>query len=246
MKFIAISDLHGKLPVIHEEFDLLIIAGDLCPHAKGVKLLQMNWFGNTFINWVKVLPFKHSWSKVIYVPGNHDECFDEYITNIKISEYEFETNNRLKILVHDVYNFEYPVSDGVDSLKIFGTPYCKQFGNWAFMVDNETLDKKYSQIPEDTDILISHDSPQINNLGKILDENFYHYGVDAGNPVLTKHLLRIKPLIFHSGHIHSGNHEFTQQEGIWLSNVSYLGEDYIPKYEILTYNFNEEIKNVEL
>lgn len=244
MRFLAISDLHGYLPEIKEEFDLLMIPGDVCPDMYSIEYRQIDWFNDVFIPWVNNLPFKHVWSKVIFVPGNHDKCFEGMVSKVQIMEWEQRTEGHLKILNHDFYDFEYPVSDGTDVLRIFGTPYCGQFGNWSFMVDDETLNKKFSQIPESVDILLSHDSPNINKLGAVLDENSRFYNPFAGNDILTKHIWRIHPLIFHSGHIHSGNHVPFKLDGVYFANVSLVDEDINPVNNILSYIFDEEKKNV--
>jgi Icc-related predicted phosphoesterase len=242
----AVSDLHGNLPTITEEFDLLLIAGDITPAqwGYGSKGVQWDWLINEFKNWIDTLPYKNLWSKVFVVPGNHDKCFDGIVSKAQMMEWEFMTLGRLKILNHDMYDFEYPVSDGTDVLRIFGTPYCKEFGNWSFMVDDETLDRKYSQIPESVDILLSHDSPNINKVGAVLDENSRFYNPFAGNDILAKHIWRINPLIFHSGHIHSGNHVPFMLDGVYFANVSLVDEDINPVYNILTYEFNEEERHV--
>ena len=144
MKFLATSDIHGYLPNITEEFDLFMICGDICPADDHSIYYQENWIKNIFTQWINSLPYKTAWSKVILVPGNHDFWF-ERMTEAQKLEIEMLCFNRLKILKHDEYEFEYPVSDGLDSLIIFGTPYCSIFGHWAFMVNDETLEKKFGQ-----------------------------------------------------------------------------------------------------
>lgn len=243
MKFLAISDLHGCLPTINEAFDLLMICGDVC-EDNGVYATQIDYLKGPFVEWINSLPFKTSWSKVIMVPGNHDGCFDGYFTEVDILETELKTGGRLKILNHNMYDFEYPVSDGTDVLRVFGTPYCKKFGSCPFMVDNETLNKKLSQIPDDVDILLSHDSPNIDKLGAVLDENSRYYNPKAGSFILAEHIKRINPIIFHSGHIHSGNHTFHKNGDTWMANVSYVNEDMEPFYDILSYEFDEESKKI--
>jgi Icc-related predicted phosphoesterase len=245
MKFLAVSDLHGYLPTITEEFDLLMICGDVC-FDNGIRGPQVDYIKTTFVDWVNSLPFKNPWSKVILVPGNHDGCFDGAFGHSDKIITEHKTGGHLVILNHDMYEFEYPVSDGIDSLTIFGTPYCKRFGTWPFMVDNDILDKKLSQIPENVDILLSHDSPNIDKLGAVLDENSRFYDPSAGSNILAKHIERIKPIIFHSGHMHSGNHEFHKNGDTWMANVSYVNENIEPHYGVLSYNFNEETKEIYL
>lgn len=241
MKFLATSDIHGYLPNITEEFDLLMICGDICPATDHSVYYQEKWVKTIFTQWINSLPYKTAWSKVILVPGNHDFWFERMSVAQKL-EIEMLCSHRMKILRHDEYEFEYPVSDGLDSLIIFGTPYCSIFGHWAFMVNDETLEKKFSQIENDVDILLSHDSPNIYGLGDVTEGPFKREG--SGNPILARHIERIKPLILHTGHFHSGNKLFEERNGTWMANVSYINEDYIPSNAVLSYNFDEETKKV--
>lgn len=241
MKFLATSDIHGYLPNITEEFDLLMICGDICPATDHSVYYQEKWVKTIFTQWINSLPYKTAWSKVILVPGNHDFWFERMSVAQKL-EIEMLCSHRMKILRHDEYEFEYPVSDGLDSLIIFGTPYCSVFGHWAFMVNDETLEKKFSQIENDVDILLSHDSPNIYGLGDVTEGPFKREG--SGNPILARHIERIKPLILHTGHFHSGNKNFEERNGTWMANVSYINEDYIPSNAVLSYNFDEETKKV--
>lgn len=241
MIFKAMSDTHGYLPAVTESFDLFMICGDICPATNHSIIFQENWIKEEFIPWVNSLPFKEAWSKVLLVPGNHDFWFERMNKRQKL-EIEMLCNHRLKILKHDVYEFEYPVSDGIDSLKIFGTPYCSVFGFWAFMIDNDSLNKKYSQIDEDVDILLTHDSPNIYGLGDITEGNYQKIG--SGNEILAQHIYRIKPYILHTGHFHSGNKVFECRDDMWCANVSVVNESYTISNDILTYVFDEETKKV--
>ena len=76
MKFLATSDIHGYLPNITEEFDLLMICGDICPATDHSIYYQENWIKTIFTQWINSLPYKTTWSKVILVPGNHDFWFE--------------------------------------------------------------------------------------------------------------------------------------------------------------------------
>lgn len=240
MKIIASSDFHGQLPYINEKFDLFLVPGDVCPAHSHYYSFQKEWLMTIFANWVKSLPFANPWSKVILTPGNHDFGL-ERMTHAELMELEMKCDGRLKILRHDMYEFEFPVSDGLDSLTIFGTPYCSIFGNWAFMINNDSLDKKFSQIPEGVDILMSHDSPNIGKLGAILEGPWKND--DTGNAVLAKHIERVHPKLFVSGHFHSGNHEFqTIFDGVKAANVSYVNEDYYPTYQPLVVEYDEETR----
>lgn len=235
MKIIATSDLHGFFPAIKEEFDLLIIAGDVCPDMNYAA--QVDWLNSVFTDWVKGLPFKTPWSQVILVPGNHDFGM-ERMSRSEIEVFEHKCDGRLKFLRHDLYEYEFPVSDGLDTITIFGTPYCSLFGTWAFMVGDSTLEKKFSQIPEGIDILVSHDSPNVGRLGAILTGKWK--SETTGNKILPKHIERVHPKLFVSGHFHSGNHEPQMLGETLAANVSFVNEDYLPEYEPLVIDYNEE------
>lgn len=237
MNIIATSDTHGYLPIITEEFDLLLLAGDVCPAHSHYYTFQIGWLMNEFVEWVNGLPYAHPWSKIVMIPGNHDFA-GERMTHQEIMELERKCNGHLKFLRHDIYEFEYPVSDGLDSLTIFGTPYCSMFGSWAFMVNDETLEKKFSQIPEGVDILMSHDSPTTNKLGAITEGPYKDF--TTGNKILAKHITRIHPKLFVSGHFHSGNHVFEKIDGTWMGNVSYVNEAYEPANEPKKIVYDEE------
>jgi Icc-related predicted phosphoesterase len=243
MHFIATSDLHGYLPEVRDPFDLLMICGDVCPAHDHYYSFQIEWIRNDFVEWINGLPFKTTWSKVVMIWGNHD-FVGERMSEIEKKEIERLTGGRLVILNHEAYDFEYLVSDGIDSLKIFGTPYCSEFGNWAFMRANETLEKKYSEIGEDVDILLTHDSPNIYKLGAITEGKWKND--TTGNEILPKHIERIKPIIYHCGHFHSGAHTFEEHDGIMMSNVSFVNERYEPTHPFLEYDFDEETKKVVL
>ena len=239
MKIIATSDLHGHLPLISEPFDLLLIGGDIAPAHSHYFSYQYEWIMDEFAKWILSLPMNNVWSKVILVPGNHDYML-ERMSHAQFMELEHKCEGRLKILRHDIYEFEFPVSDGVDSITIFGTPYCSIFGHWAFMISDEALEKKFSQIPEGVDILLSHDSPNINKLGAILEGPWKND--NTGNKVLAEHIERIKPKVFVSGHFHSGNHTFENINGTWMGNVSYVNENYDPCHAPTIIPYNEETR----
>lgn len=241
MIILATSDLHGNLPIINDAFDLFLIVGDICPAHDHYYTFQREWVTDVFVDYINSLPFKDENSRVILTWGNHD-AFGERGSMTEFKEIEENTNGRLKILRHSLYEHEVIVSDNPDTIQIFGTPYCTIFGHWPFMVSDETIDKKFSAIPENIDILISHDSPYLNNLGAITEGNRINY--NTGNRILAKHINRIKPKIFLSGHFHSGNHNFECVDDVWMANVSLVNESYAPVNKILKINYDEENRRV--
>ena len=149
---LATSDLHGNLPDIKVPFDILCICGDICPAHDHYTAYQKEWIMEEFVGWINGLPFKNQFSVVMLTWGNHD-FVGEMVSEEFITELTSKTGFRLNVLKHS--GVTWFGRDG--SVTLFGTPYCKIFGNWAFMVPDVTLDQKYLDIPDNLDILLSHD-----------------------------------------------------------------------------------------
>lgn len=228
MKTVAISDMHGNLPKIEEEFDLLLICGDICPDWNHLREFQWNWINDQFAEWVKGLPFKDDFSRVVMIAGNHDFVF-EGLGKHKRRDWLSKFNHRLVYLDNEEYTFEYYGDEGLKEYRIFGTPYCKAFGTWAFMREN--LEKYFDVIPEGLDILISHDAPKIDNFGIIQMGRWK--GENAGNPVLADAIIRTKPKYALHGHIHSSPHEMKNINGTNIACVSIVDEHYEMAYQPL-------------
>jgi len=209
MKIDCVSDLHGYFPKL-EGGDLLIVAGDLTAN---------NYIGqyNSLNCWLK----NQDYVKKIVIGGNHDKALQEkrfhffFITYLQDSSCEFE------------------------GLKIWGSPWVKFFNGMnpncnAFTCDTEEeLDEKWSMIPDDIDILITHSPPY-----SILDEN--RIGYHCGSESLKKHVLeRIKPKLHVFGHIHErGGLTITgkryDKTDTKFVNASYVNEFYKPLNEVIT------------
>ena len=226
------SDLHGILPSYVEEFDLMLICGDVCPAHDHYFSFQKEWIENEFVEWVNELPFKETWSKVIMTPGNHDFVFERW------GQEDYDrltrlTGGRLIILRNQLYEFEYivPNSDNIEKLRIFGTPYCQHFGRWAFMRDDSVLKEKFAEIPDDVDILISHSAPDIEGYGYV--DWGTSYKRNAGCPILAAAIKEKQPRYAFCGHIHSGNHKLQVVDGTAIANVSLCDEGYNDSNKIL-------------
>lgn len=236
MKVIVISDLHGNLPKITTPFDLMLICGDICPVWDHRVSYQEYWLKNDFNNWLEALPYKDSFSRVVCIAGNHDFIF-ERIGETKREDLLSSLPSNFVYLEHELYTFKYLDSD-LKQITIFGTPYCTQFGNWAFMRDPDYLQKKFCEIPEGIDILISHDAPfNMNGLGTISQGR--QTGVECGSKELSQAIERVQPKYFFCGHIHTGNHSFCRnvfpdtENEMWSANVSILNEEYDASFKPL-------------
>lgn len=223
MKIAVISDLHGYLPIYPskywdgiEECEMLLICGDILPLNIQTNMPKSkDWLIADFKLWASDLPVE----KVYIVAGNHDFWFER---NSLEAHSIFSKYDKVTYLCNGFA--DYISTQDSKVYRIFGTPYCKIFGNWAFMRNNEFLAQKYNEIPENVDIFISHDAPKVSDVGMIKEGNWS--GTDAGNPVLAKYILEKKPKYAFCGHIHSGNHELQEIEGIKFANTSVVNERY--------------------
>lgn len=219
MKITVLSDFHGVLPVIKEPTDLVLICGDISPFdIQHLKEQMVYWLHNNFKTWIEELPCK----KVIMVPGNHDFYFLSRKTRKSRDEFLSIYDDKLICLWNESYTYEFEEK----KYEIFGTPYCKIFGNWAFMVTNDKLKEKFSLIPPKIDILLSHDPPY--GLGDKMLLPKYDDPGNIGNQELRCRLDEFDadelPRYCFFGHIHTGNHEVNKYFNMQYANVSLMDE----------------------
>lgn len=185
MKIDCISDLHGHYPKL-KGGDLLIVAGDLTARHTPVEAV-------IFLTWLT----EQNYRKIIFISWNHDTQL--------VEEGEYRVFFDGKIFDLDwPKNIEYLCDSGTEfeGFKIWGSPWTKTFEGMnpkckAFTVDTEEeLAIKFSLIPEDVDILVTHGPPK-----GILDWN--KNGEQCGSVALFERSRRLKNLkLFCFGHVH--------------------------------------------
>lgn len=228
MKIASISDLHGNLityPSTYwkglEECEVLFICGDVLPldiQFNSVK--SFDWLLREFKPWAEALPVE----KIFLTAGNHDAFFERHPEGSKSL---FPTFEKVTYLPNEYT--EYLSTQDSKLYRIFGTPYCHIFGMWPFMRDEETLKEKYSEIPENIDILFCHDAPY-----GVSDICYQFYQWDKrhkGCPVLRDAILEKKPRYCFHGHLHSTNHAEELLGDTKVYNTSILNEDYKITYD---------------
>ena len=183
MKIWHISDTHGyhDLLKVPSGIDMVIHSGDCSnprdPYNNESEVRQ-------FIDWYKELPIKHK----IYVAGNHDSSIEKKL----VTKEDFEGDG-IWYLENSWINIE--------GLRIFGSPYTPNFGNWSFMKDRNKLERMWKDaIHVDTDIVITHGPPK-----GILDKSENRDGLMecCGDKSLLNKILEIQPAYHLFGHIHN-------------------------------------------
>lgn len=180
MKILCISDTHGLHEdlKISENIDMIIHAGDISnTRNPGINSNECS----LFLNWYDKLNIKYK----ILIAGNHDTSIEAKYINPK----DFKS---IIYLEHE--------SIIIEGINIFGSPYTPSFGEWAFMKKRGKLNPYWEEIPENTDILITHGPPK-----GILDlsynsDNILEY---CGCKELYNHVLRVQPKYHIFGHIHN-------------------------------------------
>lgn len=200
-----VSDLHGFYPKL-EGGDLLIVAGDLTARDKFPE------YCDTF-QWIAGSNYK----KKILVAGNHDNLLqtDDWFAKMTI-------------------DFEYLCDSGTEfeGLKIWGSPWTRTFKGMnpkckAFTVDTEEeLAEKWTLIPDDVDILVTHSPPH-----GMLDENTQ--GKMCGSSTLIERIFKTKTKLHVFGHIHEAHEMHSCSEGstffpMIFVNASHVNEHYQP------------------
>lgn len=176
MRIVCISDTHG----LHRELaipaaDVLIHAGDFLMAETSIEEVA------AFNEWIGAQPCRHK----IVVAGNHDKCF------------ETDPAKARAVLTNAVYLQNSSVM--LEGIRFWGSPVTPVIPNMAFAVERGTASKKFwDQIPEGTDVLITHGPP----FGTLDKEDVL--GSHMGCKQLTQALLRVRPRLHIFGHVHGG------------------------------------------
>lgn len=242
IKVTAISDLHGYLPYYKDipECDVVCICGDIMPlEIQRCMISSIAWLCGTFFPWCESLRCK----KVLFTWGNHDFIGQYLHYNMNVhGKYEYNSplsRSAVKVmkklmkdswcgkitLLHDS-QYEYK------GYVFWGSAWCPDLSNWAFYGDSVKLKEKFSQIPNDTDILLTHCPPAIENFGTVLQNGTFNYMADYGCQELRDAVLKKKPKYHLFGHVHSGMHSMIKCGDTTFCNVSLNDENYRINYNI--------------
>ena len=227
-KICALSDLHGHLPKI-EPCELVLLVGDIVPlNIQFDNVESTLWFLDEFTKWIDSLPC----DEVIMVAGNHDKLIER--ASFIIHAVESKTNFKLTYLSGTTYEY---VTKNLEHYKIYGSPFCHKFGNWAFMHDESYLEGLYSQVPSDIDIWLTHDTPKIGNLDLLPPSLWNKESLHAGGESLAKAIQTKQPKLVVCGHLHTCATKYERNNNTQLVNVSILNNSYQHVYKPTYINY---------
>lgn len=223
----AASDLHGNLPEVPSDAEVLILAGDICPdflstriRSQGRGLVQdkgetrqASWLNSEFRTWLTGIRARNI--EVVATWGNHDF----------VGEKPFLVPSLPWTLLKD----ETFVWEGY---RIYGTPWVPGLAYWAFYGSEPFLRERARAIPEGIDILVSHGPPY--GLGDFIptsrkqQQKYGNYdGEHVGDKELTVNLTRIGAKVLICGHIHEARGWYADEEsGTRVANVAAVDESY--------------------
>ncbi|KAI6656489.1 Metallophosphoesterase domain-containing protein 1 [Oopsacas minuta] len=189
-RFVCISDTHGKTDTLDiPSGDVLIHAGDFTQRGLPQEVTKFNEF-------LGRLPHKYK----IVIAGNHDISFetDKY-SHLLWSTFSHPKKYNSSEIKQSLRNCIYLEDCGVEVLgfKIFGSPWQPEFQNWGFnLIRGGAILKKWDQIPEDIDVLVTHGPP-------VGQGDLTKGGIRSGCVELLKTVReRVKPRYHIFGHIH--------------------------------------------
>lgn len=212
----VISDTHGA----HESLtiplaDILIFCGDF-------SLFGEANYSESFIKWFSNQPHEYK----IFICGNHDR-FAERTKYLFKPLLEEVTDSGV------IYLEDSAVT--IAGIKFYGTPWTSVCTAHAFQAaDSNALKAYWDKIPEDTDVLITHNPPYA-----ILDRD--ECGNRFGCDKLRKRISEIPSIKYHLfGHVHSGT-EKLEKNGVTYVNAAVCDEFYTPIYSpiLLTINIDK-------
>src|SRR6202012_3131967 len=204
MEIVHISDTHGDhRKVVVPPGDILIHSGDFCSYGHDLSEVR------DFSDWLNDLPHEHK----IVVAGNHDIIMQE--------------NSKAKDIFQlpDVHYLQDEACI-IEDLCIYGTPWTPQFGHWAFMLPRNglLLKFKWQDIPDCTDILVTHGPPYGFQDKTMMNSKFAE---SLGCEMLRTRVDQVKPLLHLFGHIHGG-YGIHETELTTFVNSAIMNEAYRP------------------
>ena len=199
MKIVCISDTHNR----HAE--LRLPPSDVLVHAGDYSMRGHDAETEVFLNWFAAQPHQHK----IFSAGNHDFIFEK------------RRQKARAMVPAGVIHLE---DEGItlDGVKFWGSPVTPIFEDWAFIHGAAAIGTYWDAIPDDTDVLITHEAAS-----GVLDQVLPH-GEQVGCSPLRQALESpLCPKLHVFGHIHKGYGQVVDG-GLTSVNDSFLDHRYLP------------------
>lgn len=215
MKIGCISDLHGFLPELPDDLDLLLIAGDICGEEYTAK--EKGFLRDKFIPWLD----RYDCRKV-GVAGNHDFYLEKYksLADLSTNEYPIEILENSWIGVCEGNDH---IGNNLDIIGIFGTPLSLEIGDWAYQASEEDIAKVLMGVQ--ADIIISHGPPY--GIG----DRVLPFGEHVGSTSLNAFIQVEQPPLVINGHIHE-DRGVERLGNTTVINCSYCDRNYGQRYKV--------------
>lgn len=174
MKIVVISDTHG------DQETLGVLSGDVLIHCGDALLAGSNQQEqlDSLDQWFS----KQNFKLVLCVGGNHDFLLEDY------------SSRGIPPFKHAMYLEDQAIE--YKGVKFYGSPWIPELDQWAYYQNALDITQKWSAIPEDTDVLVTHTPP----LG-IFDRNSQKK--NCGCPALRERLSDLQLRLHCFGHIHA-------------------------------------------
>jgi Icc-related predicted phosphoesterase len=196
----AIADLHGYLPAL-DRCDVLVIGGDVCPRGRADR--QRAWLDQDFRGWLARVDA----AAIVGVAGNCDLAAADDPELMRSLPWTYLENEAAQ----------------VDGLRVYGSPLSLPFGSWPFMAPDDELERVWSEIPTETELLVVHGPAY--GLGDVA-----YSGAHVGSRSLRKRLESLPALrAFVCGHIHEAHGRGRVGNVEWVNAA--LIEDWQPEHE---------------
>jgi Icc-related predicted phosphoesterase len=195
MPVYAVADLHGNLPDVPGDCELLLIAGDICPDFRPTKgrhwdvvdrggQRQRAWLNGEFRAWLDGLADRNI--AVVATWGNHDF----------VGEHPYLVPKDLPwtLLVDQTVV--------VNGLHIYGTPWVPSLRDWAFYKGVTDLQDRSDRVPDGIDVLMTHGPPY--GAGDRIPTRMVGLNHErrVGDETLVSAIERVRPKVVVCGHIH--------------------------------------------
>lgn len=199
MKITIVSDTHGN----HDQITGL--SGDVLIHC-GDMFNQFDMFGqeDELFEGLDAWFGRQDFDLVLCTGGNHDFELEKRV------QYVDQPFRNAVFLAGEAYRYR--------GVTFYGAPWIPELWGQAFFVDDLELERRWFEIPDDVDVLITHTPP-----AGILDQS--SNGRSLGCPYLMAAIETCQPKLHCFGHVHASSGE-AFVDGIHYINAASVNSSY--------------------